>query len=63
MMLVMFAVGVMNVVWLAALGIVMAIEKIGISRRFTHAVGAVLTIAGAGFVVTALVAHWPGQAI
>ena len=29
MMLVMFAVGVMNVVWMAGLGIVMTIEKIG----------------------------------
>ena len=49
MMLVMFAVGVMNVVWMAALGIVMTIEKIGSGRRFSHAVGVVLTIAGAGF--------------
>ncbi|HEY0223923.1 MAG TPA: DUF2182 domain-containing protein [Pseudolabrys sp.] len=62
MMLVMFAVGVMNVAWMAALGIVMAIEKIGVGRRFTHAVGAVLIVIGAGFVLTAL-AHWPGQAI
>ena len=29
MMLLMFAVGVMNVVWMAVLGVVMAIEKIG----------------------------------
>ena len=32
MMLVMFAVGVMNVVWMAALGMVMTIEKIGAGR-------------------------------
>ena len=29
MMLLMFAVGVMNVIWMAALGAVMAIEKAG----------------------------------
>ena len=60
MMLVMFAVGVMNVVWMAGLGIVMTIEKIGSGRRFSHAVGVVLTAAGVGFVVAAFAAHWPG---
>ena len=35
MMLVMFAVGVMNVIWMAALGMVMTIEKIGTGKRFT----------------------------
>ena len=39
MMLVMFAVGVMNVVWMAGLGIVMTLEKIGTGKRFTHAIG------------------------
>ena len=62
-MLVMFAVGVMNVVWMAALGIAMAIEKIGATKRFTYGVGAALIVIGAGFVLTALVAHWPGHAI
>src|SRR6185436_5512234 len=41
MMLLMFAVGVMNVVWMAILGIVMAIEKLGASTRFSRAVGVV----------------------
>ena len=59
MMLLMFAVGVMNVIWMAALGIVMTIEKIGTGRRFTYAVGVVLIAAGLGFVVTAFAAHWP----
>ena len=62
MMLVMFAVGVMNVIWMAALGIVMTIEKIGKGRRFSHAVGVVLIVAGAAFVVAALAAHWPVHA-
>lgn len=59
MMLVMFAVGVMNVVWMAGLGIVMTIEKIGSGRRFSHAVGVVLILAGIVFVVGAFAAHWP----
>jgi predicted metal-binding membrane protein len=59
MMLVMFAVGVMNVVWMAGLGIVMTIEKIGSGRRFSHAVGVVLIVAGLAFVIAAFAAHWP----
>jgi predicted metal-binding membrane protein len=63
MMLVMFAVGVMNVVWMAALGVVMTIEKIGSGRAFSHAVGAAMIVAGAAFVLTALAAHWLGAAV
>jgi predicted metal-binding membrane protein len=62
MTLVMFAVGVMNVVWMAGLGIVMTIEKIGSGRRFSHLVGVVLLAAGFRFVVSAFAAHWPGAA-
>lgn len=61
MMAVMFAVGVMNVIWMAALGIVMTIEKMGTGRRFTHIVGVVLILAGIGFVLSAFVVHWPGR--
>jgi predicted metal-binding membrane protein len=63
MMAVMFAVGVMNILWMAAVGIVMAVEKIGTGKRFTYGVGAILIAVGVVFVVTALVAHWPGHAI
>jgi predicted metal-binding membrane protein len=63
MMAVMFAVGVMNIVWMAALGIVMAVEKIGTGKRFTYGVGAILIAVGVAFVVTALVVHWPGRSI
>ncbi len=59
MMLVMFAVGVMNVLWMAGIGIVMAIEKILTGRRFTHAVGVMLVVAGAAIVVTSVASHWP----
>ena len=63
MMLVMFAVGVMNVIWMAALGMVMTIEKIGTGRRVTYALGAGLIIIGIAFVLTAVAAHWPGRTI
>jgi predicted metal-binding membrane protein len=63
MMLVMFAVGVMNVIWMAALGIVMAIEKIGTGKRFSHVIGVLLIGTGVAFVLTAVVAHWPGHPI
>ena len=63
MMLVMFALGVMNVIWMAALGAVMTLEKLGTGRRFTYALGAVLIAAGLGFVLTALVTHWPAHSV
>jgi predicted metal-binding membrane protein len=59
MMLVMFAVGVMNVIWMAALGIVMTVEKIGTGKRFTQIVGVALILAGLAFVGAAFAAHWP----
>ncbi len=62
MMLVMFAVGVMNVIWMAALGMVMGIEKIGTAKRFTHAVGVALIALGVAFVLSAVAAHWPLRA-
>jgi predicted metal-binding membrane protein len=63
MMLVMFAVGIMNVVWMAALGIVMTVEKIGTGRTFAYAVGVALIAIGVGLVGLAVAAHWPGRAI
>jgi predicted metal-binding membrane protein len=51
MMLLMFAIGVMSVLWMVALGLVMAIEKIGVARRFSHAVGVLWLAVGAGIVV------------
>jgi predicted metal-binding membrane protein len=63
MMLVMFAVGVMNVIWMAALGMVMGLEKIGTGKRFTYGIGVTLVVTGVSFVLTALAAHWPVHAI
>ena len=62
MMLVMFSVGLMNVVWMAALGVLMTVEKIGTGRRFSHGVGAALIAIGVAFVLSALAAHWPVRA-
>jgi len=61
MMLLMFAIGVMNVIWMAGLGMVMTIEKLGTDRRFTHAVGVVLIAVGVSFALHA--AHWPPRLI
>jgi len=59
MMLVMFAVGVMNVVWMAAVGLIMAGEKIGTTTRFSRLVGGAFALVGAGFVVASIAARWP----
>ena len=65
MMLVMFAVGIMNVIWMVAIGITTAIEKIGIGtgKRFSYAIGVALIAIGVGFIVSAFAAHWPGRVI
>jgi predicted metal-binding membrane protein len=54
MMLVMFAVGAMNVVWMAALGVVMTIEKLTMTPRFSEAVGFVFVAAGFGLLVVSV---------
>src|SRR6185436_4734469 len=58
MMLLMFAVGVMNVVWMAALGAVMTIEKVGTTTRFSRALGVVFVLCGATLIISAVVARW-----
>jgi predicted metal-binding membrane protein len=62
MMLSMFAVGVMNVVWMAALGAVMTIEKINTTTRFSRALGIVFILIGAALILTSVTAHWPARA-
>jgi predicted metal-binding membrane protein len=57
MMLLMFAVGVMNVVWMAALGAVMAIEKVSTTTRFSRALGVAFILAGGVLIGTAVVAQ------
>jgi predicted metal-binding membrane protein len=63
MMALMFAVGVMNVIWMAALGILMTLEKVGSGKRLTYMSGAALIAVGVAFVLTAMAAHWPVGAI
>jgi len=62
MMLVMFAVGVMNVIWMAALGFIMAAEKIAATTRLSKTIGAVFIVIGAGFIAAAVASHWPVRA-
>jgi predicted metal-binding membrane protein len=59
MMLLMFAVGVMNVVWMAGLGIIMAIEKIGATTRFTKLIGVAMIAAGVVLIARAVAAQAP----
>src|SRR4051812_9217516 len=59
MMLLMFAVGVMNVAWMAALGAIMAIEKVNTTTRFSRALGVLFLLVGIAFITTSVVAHWP----
>jgi predicted metal-binding membrane protein len=59
MMLSMFAVGVMNVIWMAALGAIMAAEKVGSTTRFSRALGILFALIGIAFIATSVLAHWP----
>ena len=59
MMFLMFAVGVMNVVWMATLGIVMAIEKLGSSARFSRTVGVAFVALGLFIIIETWITGWP----
>jgi predicted metal-binding membrane protein len=59
MMLLMFAVGAMNVVWMAGLGIVMTIEKMTATLRFTKLTGVAMIAIGAALIARAIVSGWP----
>lgn len=62
LMAVMFAVGAMNIVWMTALGVVMLIEKVSTSVRFSRAIGAALLAVGAVTIGLEIAAHWPRAA-
>jgi predicted metal-binding membrane protein len=55
LMLLMFAFGVMNVVWMALLGIVMTIEKMNTTPTFSRAVGGLMIATGGGLVAASMV--------
>jgi len=54
MMLAMLAFGVMNVVWMAALGVLMTIEKMTTDARFSKAVGVAFVALGCGMIVVSV---------
>ena len=55
MMALMFALGAMNVVWMAALGVVMTIEKLSTTARFSQMVGGVFVAIGSVLVASSVV--------
>ena len=61
MMLLMFAIGVMNVVWMALLGAIMATEKVATTTRFSRALGALFCLIAFALIISAVVAHWPAK--
>ena len=54
MMLLMLVTGAMNLIWMAALGVVMTIEKMTSTPRFSQAVGAALLAFGVGTIGASL---------
>ena len=54
MMLLMFAVGAMNVVWMAVLGVLMTVEKMSSTARFSEALGLVFVAVGFGMIVVSV---------
>lgn len=59
MMLVMFAVGTMNIAWMAALGALLTAEKMVTGQRFSQVIGAALMVGGAAILVVVFSVHWP----
>ncbi len=55
MMLLMFAVGAMNVIWMAVLGVLMTIEKLSTTARFSEALGLIFVAVGFGMIVVSVV--------
>jgi predicted metal-binding membrane protein len=57
MMLLMFAIGVMSVLWMAALGVAMAVEKIG-TMRISRAIGVIWLVIGVAILAGQVVEYW-----
>jgi predicted metal-binding membrane protein len=53
LMLLMLGAGAMNLIWAAVLGVVMTVEKLTTSTRFTRVVGLILVSFGFGFLLSA----------
>lgn len=54
LMLLMFAIGVMNVAWMAALGVMMALEKMATTPRPSRAIGTVVIAIGVALLTRSL---------
>lgn len=63
MMLLLFAVGVMNVVWMVALGLIMATEKIATTTRISWTVGAAFALIGVVLIANAIGVQWPTRSV
>jgi len=63
LMLVVFAVGVMNVVWMALLGVIMTAEKVATTTRVSRVLGVIFFAIGMSFIAASLIAHWPRPAM
>lgn len=59
MMLLMFAIGVMSVFWMAMLGALMASEKVASTTRFSKALGALFCLIGLAIIMSAVIERWP----
>jgi predicted metal-binding membrane protein len=59
MMLIMFAVGVMNIAWMALVGIIMSIEKLLTTPGLSHAAGVGLMLGGATLIGSVAMGFWP----
>jgi predicted metal-binding membrane protein len=53
-MLLMFALGAMNVVWMAALGVLMTMEKLSTTARFSKTVGLAFVAVGFAMIVSSV---------
>jgi predicted metal-binding membrane protein len=53
LMLLMLAAGAMNMIWAAVLGVIMTVEKLTSSARFSRLVGLILLLFGLGFLLSA----------
>jgi predicted metal-binding membrane protein len=59
MMLLMFAVGTMNLIWMAGLGLVMATEKVAGTPLLSRLLGLVMFAIGTITIAVAVMARWP----
>ncbi|HEY1543099.1 MAG TPA: DUF2182 domain-containing protein [Xanthobacteraceae bacterium] len=60
-MLAMFAVGVMNVMWMAALGLIMTAEKLTTTTRLSRAIGIGFIAIGIAFIALSVAAGLPAR--